>query len=110
MIDRKPSHFGSYRKGPGCGRSSASLASIGSTGGAMGNSGSACFGTMSILLALVRLHRNGHTQGIRKRIREAARTALFSAQDVLREVRKRQAAGCVPPDTEEGRCASSSGK
>src|SRR5687767_6948586 len=37
-IARKPSHLGSNRNSPLGGRSSASLASIGSIGGAMGNS------------------------------------------------------------------------
>src|SRR2546430_6635490 len=34
---RNPSHLGSNRKLPSCGRVSSSLASIGSIGGAMGN-------------------------------------------------------------------------
>src|ERR1041385_5987769 len=34
---RNPSHLGSNRKSPSCGRVASSLASIGSTGGAMGN-------------------------------------------------------------------------
>ena len=37
-IARKPSHFGSNRYAPSGGSSSASLASIGSIGGAIGNS------------------------------------------------------------------------
>ena len=38
-IARKPSHFGSYRNPPPSGNASASLASMGSTGGAMANAG-----------------------------------------------------------------------
>src|SRR5688500_18709139 len=38
MMARKPSHLGSKRKPPAAGKSSASLASMGSSGGAMGNS------------------------------------------------------------------------
>src|SRR5689334_899099 len=37
-IARNPSHFGSYRYSPCGGSSSASFASIGSTGGTIGNS------------------------------------------------------------------------
>src|SRR5205823_8794529 len=47
---RKPSHFGSNRWSPPCGSSSASFASIGSTGGAMAYNSLAALGMLARLL------------------------------------------------------------